>query len=1038
MPGKLFPRHETYTGFPISLHIECAPHGVCAEDDGEPTVKTPPKVNISQKARFLALVGLLTLATQVDAQRHPESQGPLPYYRDEPGVLPEPEWLHRPEFIRGPRDRYERGANRLFLATGDDIPYLNYAEERFILSQRELIPWFQPKGRPWKFRNTRWDRMGNYMGSPSSTSSPASGYLRLFSWEETRSDDNGLGRSFIDHRSPSPWGPPAGYNDATLRIGHYNYKDLHWTATVGQSVRSYFTPLTLAQSHLSVARLDFDNKFGKDRATILLNRGRTRPGGLFSEWASVGGETEDANPVLMYGLHYKHRFGRYAQFGTTVLNQILNQPGSGSSSPLKGDLPYDMLGPRVIRVFIGDDSPKETLHNAKVYGVDIVVRGTREDQPVTLSNRQGEFYDPSLEPVIVGGRLLSGEGREAVGRETVIYEFTIPSDITATSARFFADVSDDYRIGVRQIYDFPGINRSGELDLEERVWPDDFVVTEAVTRRPFKWDIGEGEEPYYTVARSDGIGKNGSNRRVVQFDHGMPTGQNLFSFDAQANLVGLKFSGEIVRNNQNFIYPVGSNDGRRTTHKALAYWLNVKKDIGIAKRLGAQLGAEVFRLDPNYSGGYDSQRGGMAFHLDSQDKPGARVKSDTQEYGLVEDNDDDDQWPDDFVEDTASPGRLSYPGWPNASVYPGLDENLDNIPDVDRNENFVPDWDEAFLTYDVDPPEFVYGIDFNNNGMPDFRENDDLPDYPYRRDQKGQHFFLLLDRLGGWGNSISAGYYKSNEIAGGTESKSMYLRYALEKERDGVGSLQINFDTKIVEDNIQDDSYVYIVPPNDDDVIPWLNKPDHHPDVAGRYRPATPDPLLMRDSWVNTAYIDVDYLKLSNMRIHNALLWTRNSMAEIPLEGGAEGELLQAEDVRSRLILINKVDRTWLLKSIALSTKFKHRLIYENIDSEENPRTSASDFIPIVMGEYALTPKTRLVLGAQGMPFLPMKHWDRANKDGTYSQTDYAFMYKMRSEYFGFENDFFFGYLLTDREYTRLRDRDFNRGTFFVEVITPF
>ena len=152
--------------------------------------------------------------------------------------------------------------------------------------------------------------------------------------------------------------------------------------------------------------------------------------------------------------------------------------------------------------------------------------------------------------------------REAVGRETVIYEFTIPSDITATSARFFADVSDDYRIGVRQIYDFPGISRSGELDLEERVWPDDFVVTEAVTRRPFKWDIGEGEEPYYTVARSDGIGKNGSNRRVVQFDHGMPTGQNLFSFDAQANLVGLKFSGEIVRNNQNFIYPVGSKIGR--------------------------------------------------------------------------------------------------------------------------------------------------------------------------------------------------------------------------------------------------------------------------------------------------------------------------------------------------------------------------------------------------------------------------------------------------------------------------------------------
>ena len=79
------------------------------------------------------------------------------------------------------------------------------------------------------------------MGSTVSTS-PASSYLRLFTWEETRSAEQGQGRSFIDHMSPSPWSGPAGYTDATLRIGHYNYKDLHWTATVGERVRSIFTP----------------------------------------------------------------------------------------------------------------------------------------------------------------------------------------------------------------------------------------------------------------------------------------------------------------------------------------------------------------------------------------------------------------------------------------------------------------------------------------------------------------------------------------------------------------------------------------------------------------------------------------------------------------------------------------------------------------------------------------------------------------------------------------------------------------------------
>ena len=969
-----------------------------------------------------------------NAQRHPESQGPLPYYRDEPGYLAGPEWLQRPPFVRGPRDRFERGANRMFLGTGDEVPYLNYADDRYILSQRELIPWFQPKGRPWKFRNTRWDRLGNYMGSTVSTS-PASSYLRLFSWEETRSADSGRGRSFIDHMSPSPWSGPAGYTDATLRIGHYNYKDLHWTATVGERVRSIFTPLTLSQAHLSVARVDFDNKFGQDRATILFNRGRTRPGGLFSEWASVGGDTEDPNPVLMYGMHYKHRFGRYAQFGTTLLNQVMNMPSSGNSSPLKGDLPYEMLGPRLIRVFIADDSPEEVRHNARVYSVNIALEGNREDGRIMMTSSPGEYYDARLEPVVVGGRTIPGsDGREAVGRETVVYEFNIPSDLSVQSATFSADVSDDYRIGVRQVHDFPGVDRDGDLKLTESVWPDDFVVTEAGTRRPFKWDIQEDEEPYYTVVRSEGKGENGSNRKIVRFDHGIPTGQNLASLDFQANLIGLKFSGEVVRNTQNFIYPVGLNDGKRSSEKAWAYWVNVIKDLGPAQRFGAKVGAEVFRLDPNYSGGYDSQRGGMAFHLDYQD--GSRVKSDTQEYGLVEDNDDDDQWPDDFNEDNASPGRMSYPGWTNASVYPGLDENLDNIPDVDRNENFIPDWEEPFLVYDADPPEFVYGIDFNNNGMPDFRENDDLPDYPYRKDQRGRHFFLLMDKLGKIGESVSLGYYKATEEAGGNKAESLYLRYAYNQKRVGIGSLKMNFDVKQVKDNIRDDSYVYTVPPNDDDIIPWLNKPDTHPGLPGRFRPATPDPLLMQDSFVATAFLKTDYIKIANTTISNSALWVRNEQAEITLLG--EESNLQEADTISRIILVNKVKRNWLLGSLDIQAKFKHRLIFETVDSQQSARTSYSDFIPIAMAEYSWTPKTSFVLGIQGLPFLPYKRVDRAREDGSFDQADYAFMYKMQSEYFGFRNEFFFGYLIADRNYKTLKDRNFRRGTFFVEIITPF
>ena len=55
--------------------------------------------------------------------------------------------------------------------------------------------------------------------------------------------------------------------------------------------------------------------------------------------------------------------------------------------------------------------------------------------------------------------------------------------------------------------------------------------------------------------------------------------------------------------------------GNAAAKKAWAYWVNVVKDLGPARRFGAKVGAEVFRLDPDYSGGYDSQRGVWRFIL---------------------------------------------------------------------------------------------------------------------------------------------------------------------------------------------------------------------------------------------------------------------------------------------------------------------------------------------------------------------------------------------------------------------------------------
>ncbi|MCY3664164.1 MAG: hypothetical protein OXH81_00760, partial [Gemmatimonadetes bacterium] len=149
--------------------------------------------------------------------------------------------------------------------------------------------------------------------------------------------------------------------------------------------------------------------------------------------------------------------------------------------------------------------------------------------------------------------------------------------------------------------------------------------------------------------------------------------------------------------------------------------------------------------------------------------------------------------------------------------------------------------------------------------------------------------------------------------------------------------------------------------------------------------------------------------------------------------------LLQPQDVRSRFSVVNKIDYTHSWGAFSVTPKLKHRTIFEQVDSEDAPRKSYSDFIPIVMGQYKLTPKTIFQLGIQGLPLLPFKHWDRAFEDGTYSQTDYLAMLRITADYFGIrDNSIFFGYQRTRRDFSHAGRPDAKQGILFVEVMSPF
>ena len=90
----------------------------------------------------------------------------------------------------------------------------------------------------------------------------------------------------------------------------------------------------------------------------------------------------------------------------------------------------------------------------------------------------------------------------------------------------------------------------------------------------------------------------------------------------------------------------------------------------------------------------------------------------------IDDNDDGDILPDMFER-------------PWNGVYVGQDRDNDGLPDINRDGDRLPDYVEPLLMYDVEPNEFVYGIDRNHNDEPDYREDDVERDYPYDPDQRG-------------------------------------------------------------------------------------------------------------------------------------------------------------------------------------------------------------------------------------------------------------------------------------------------------------
>ena len=510
---------------------------------------------------------------------------------------------------------------------------------------------------------------------------------------------------------------------------------------------------------------------------------------------------------------------------------------------------------------------------------------------------------------------------------------------------------------------------------------------------------------FQTVARAEGSPQNG-RVKTVRVRSGTSTGLSLYSGNVTGVYKGFEINAEFARSNTHFQYVAGEPEprvaiegistqaltrevlpGQRNTISDDSYYVTVTRDF---ERFA--FGGEYFSMGPLYNTEFRNFIG-----RDEHDLAGRPLAfNNVVPHRFVEDNDDDDRYPDSW-----------YYNWPSDlqgqsdvdGIFPGLDEDSDGIPDTNRNFDALPDYVEPFLMYQSDPQIFDYGLDQNHNDFIDARENDIEPDYPYDSDLSGLHLYGTLKLAPGFG--LTLGSLDAEQNAGAAPSKSLYARMDYKRRVPALGRFFGRFSLEKVEDGIADDLSIY-----SDRVLTTADL--FELDFAGLQRniqiapfleEPRDDPLLFKNSLWWRFFVDATWSTVPGFNMRNKVKYEINSQQEGEVFDGT----FQDGDRHTRWTMVHTIDYNWRLLtrwSLFSAYKFRYRKEWtKHLESTVNERHS----IPIVKLNYHLTERTKIQLGMQGLTsVLPYRVGDLARTERDFEQRDTVLMMTNISDYFGY------------------------------------
>ncbi len=762
--------------------------------------------------------------------------------------------------------------------------------------------------------------------------------------------------------------------------GGYSY-----SITIGDELFTTLTPMTF-------------RKVGFNGVVTNIDSDRWRATGLFSR---ISSPIIDVNPDFptrslenatnLMAWRAEADVSDHVTFGATFVNSHTNNGARASfqDNPFFGLLTSGQLDRRLelLVLRLSDDSPEDGEGGAVLFSDDVeitltLMREVTSGDSVAMVPRDTVIVGSSIgyRPLREGGTVregfLSADGPESI---TLKYPLAVePGEPEEGTLRLH--LQQALGLSLAEAEDVVSSIKRVRFRL---VLANDYRVEVTSDRQ-----TNAVSQPQFTlVTRADGNIKNRLNQSEVVFDYGLPTASQIYGFTTEVrNWHGFDFYGEFNVSTRYRKYPTPG----LKQHDALVGIVGDKRDIGWMFNLSKHAGPWRFFLE---GFGMDDGYTTNVRPVDGRGLVDYSPEAITQSYDFVDDNDDNDRHPDQLRRFQGSlipiPGqqfRVRANGVADPAVFPGYDENGDFISDFNQNsngerQNYFPDYDEPFLRYGVDRPEFLFGVDLNNNGWVDRFENDDLPDYPYKKDHWGYNAYTRVKISPE--SHLDVGRLRQSMHKADRDSDTFYGMATYRKDWPTLGRWRVFDMVRLAQDTIEDDLVQWIIP---------KAQFGRASEVAGRNAPIA-DQLAAEDTWINTFYTDWEYdsprgwstkhrFKWETWRQRNAdVEWVRDE-AGVPLID-EQGQRVVAFDplgpagrngrrTSGFLGLINKADFTHSWRQFNISPRIKSEYLEIKPFSREMAKERSWDVIYILLVDFPILNRSYVRLGYEGRQFFEL------------------------------------------------------------------